>query len=440
MVGAGYVGLVAAVCFAKKYDVICVDTDVAKIDMINNGKSPFFEPGLDAMLSEVHKTGKILATTDMDEALLDADFVFISVGTPSLSSGAIDLSFICSAAEGIGNALSKIDRFVVLVQRSTVVPTSTREVVQKLVERASGKTAGKDFGIAFVPEFLREGSAVDDFLNPDRIIIGTENQRTLKLLFQLYEDFYGNLTAEKIIGMSIESAELVKYASNAFIATKISFANEIARIAELIDGVDVVDVMRGVGLDHRVNPKYFNAGAGFGGSCFPKDIKALIHFARTHAFDPILIESVLERNNLQMIHIADLAEDALGMMNDKRITILGLSFKPGTSDMREAPSIKIISELIERGVGEIIACDPIAIPEARKILGERVTFIGNPKEALSGTDCAIIVTEWEIFRKLTPRDFIETMKTPIVIDARRIFPAEEFEKELTYIAVGRRQK
>jgi len=437
VVGTGYVGLVAAVCFARKYDVVCVDTDERKVENINSGKAPFFEPELDDLLTAVHNDKRISATTNLSEAMHDADFVFISVGTPSLHSGAIDLSFVESAAADIGAVLRKINKYVIVIQRSTVVPTTTSKLVQATIERKSGKTAGVDFGIAFVPEFLREGSAVDDFIEPDRVVIGTQDEKVKKALFNLYSKFHEELPSEKIISMSIESAELVKYASNAFLATKISFANEIATLAEVVPGVDVNEVMAGVGLDHRINPRYFQAGAGFGGSCFPKDLNALVHFSRTHAIEPIMLEAVLERNRRQVLHIVDIAENALVSLADKRIAILGLSFKPNTSDMREAPSVKVISELIERGAGTIVGCDPVAIPEAQKIFGDRILYEMNPQQAIKGADCAIALTEWQQFMSLSPDDFLNSMRLPILIDARRIFKAEIFEKRMKYIAIGR---
>ena len=437
VVGTGYVGLVAAASFAQKYNVICVDTDSDKVDSINSAVSPFFEPKLDELLKSSVKSGSISATTDVSEALADADFVFISVGTPSLHTGAIDLSYVETAASQIGEAMRNIDRYIIIVQRSTVIPTTTQNIVKKTIEAKSKKSAGKDFGIAFVPEFLREGSAVNDFIRPDRIIIGTDDKKSREKLFRLYRDFHFEIPAEHIISMSMESAELVKYASNAFLATKISFTNELATIAEMIPGVDIAEVMRGVGLDHRISPYFFGAGAGFGGSCFPKDVKAIINYARTNAIEPILLESVMERNALQIVHIVNIIEDELGSLDNKKIAILGLSFKPNTSDMREAPSLKIISELIERGTSAIVGCDPKALPEAMHILSDRIQFSENPIEAITDADCAIVVTEWEQFKNITPDDFKQNMRTPFVVDARRIYDYDEFAGKIKFIAIGR---
>jgi len=436
IVGTGYVGLVAATCFAGNYPAICVDVDENKVDSINEGRSPFFEPDLNELLQSAVAGKMLRATTDIFDALQNTDFVFICVGTPSTHTGACNLQYIESAARDIGKALKKMDKYIVVVQRSTVVPTTTQNLVCAAIEDESGKQAGKDFGIAFVPEFLREGSAVNDFLKPDRVIIGSKDNRVQKLIRKLYLDFNPNLSENEIQAMSIESAELVKYASNSFLATKISFANEIASLAEQIPGVDVQEVMHGVGLDHRICQSFFNAGAGWGGSCFPKDVKALIHFARTHAFTPLILEGVVERNHRQITHVVDLIENAVCKLHGKRIAILGLSFKPNTSDMRDAPSIKIIGELIERGAGAIIACDPQAVPEAQNILGERILYTENPIEALADSDIAVVLTEWDIFKQLTPQDFVENMRNPVIVDARRIYNVEEFSNKLTIIPIG----
>ena len=437
IIGTGYVGLVAGACFAKKYDVICADIDESKVEAINDGRAPFFEPGLDELLDEVHSAGRISATTDIEYAVAESDFIFICVGTPSLPDGAIDLSYVRQVAEDIGRALANVDSFRVIIQRSTVVPTTTKNLVAPLIEKNSGKVRGRDFGIAFVPEFLREGNAVSDFLNPDRVIIGADDPETAGMVESLYRDFYSNFPADKFLRMSIESAELVKYASNSFLATKISFANEIAALAEKIPGVDVDEVMRGVGLDHRISPHYFGAGPGFGGSCFPKDLRALIHFARECGIEPILLESVLERNIRQARHIVDVAEQVLGGFDGKRITILGLSFKPNTADMREAPSLRIIEEFRKRGAKDIIAYDPVAIAETKKVIGDLVEYAFSVERALSGSDLAVIVTEWDEFVGLSPEIFVENMRTPVVIDTRRIYDPEEFGGKVRYFAVGR---
>ncbi|RKZ32559.1 UDP-glucose 6-dehydrogenase [bacterium] len=438
IIGTGYVGLVAGVCFAMKYPVVCVDVDSEKVDAINDGIAPFYEPKLDELLQKVSASGNISATTDIEQAVRECDYIFISVGTPSMHSGEIDLRYVKAVARDIGKSLRNMDKYIVIIQRSTVVPTTTRDMVGKIIAENSGKTTGEHFGIAFVPEFLREGNAVDDFLEPDRIIIGTEDKKVEELLHKLYADFYSQFPEDKIISMSIESAELVKYASNSFLAGKISFANEIASLAELIPGVDIVDVMAGVGMDHRISEKYFGAGAGFGGSCFPKDIKALIHFARTKAFEPIILEAILERNNRQAMHIVDLIEDIVSSIHTARITILGLSFKPGTSDMRDAPSLKIISELIERGAGEIVGYDPKANDEARQILGNRIKYADNVQDALRGANIAVVLTEWDEFRKLTPAEFKKCMAESVLVDARRIYNYDEFSSQLKFYAVGRK--
>lgn len=434
VIGSGYVGLVASVCFAKKYNVVCADTNNDKVEKINSGISPIYEPGLDELLSQVVKNGSLRATTDIYEAVRNSRFIFISVGTPSLPSGEINLTFVRTTAEQVGKALSQIHSTPIIIQRSTVVPTTTLEVVKPLIEKNSNKKEGEGFHIAFVPEFLREGTAIYDFENPDRVIIGTHSEFAKSELGKLFSDFHK--TGTPIIFMSPSSAELVKYASNCFLATKISFANEIANLAEALPGVDIDEVMKCVGMDKRINPSFFSAGAGFGGSCLPKDLKALINFARSHNFEPLILSAVEKRNNLQAIHIIDLLETKL-KVKDKKITILGISFKPNTSDIREAPSIRVINELLSRGAGKIIACDPVAIPYAKDVLGDKVDYDENPISALKGAECAIVITEWEQFMKLTPEDFTNNMARPLVLDTRRIYDPVQFSSKLEYIAVGR---
>ncbi len=437
IIGAGYVGLVAGACFARKYPVVCADVDRGKVEAINRGVAPFFEPGLDELLSQTHRAGRITATTDIAEAVRRSDFVFISVGTPSRGDGSIDLSFVEQVAAEIGRALAGDGSHKVIIQRSTVVPTTTQGLVAKLIEQHSGLRAGEDFSIAFVPEFLREGSAVEDFLNPDRVIVGAPDDATAERVVALYRDFYEHLSPEKILVMSVESAELVKYAANSFLATKISFANEIGLIAEKIPGVDVDEVMRGVGLDHRISPHYFGAGPGFGGSCFPKDLRALVHFARDRGVEPIMLEATLRRNQLQAEHIAALTEQFIGALAGKKIAIMGLSFKPNTADMREAPSLRVIEALSARGADRIVAYDPVAVPEAKKILGRSVEFADSVEQLLTDADAAILITDWEHFKTLSPEDFVSRMRTPILIDTRRIYDGEIFGKKLRYYAVGK---
>lgn len=433
VIGSGYVGLVASVCFARKYKVICVDSDAEKVEKINSGKSPIYEPGLEELLNQVLKNGSIYATTDIEEAIANSKFVFISVGTPSLPSGEINLTFVKTCAEQIGNAISKMDSAPIIVQRSTVVPTTTTNVVKPIIEKHSGKKEGDGFHIAFVPEFLREGSAIYDFDNPDRIIIGTDSEVARSELEKLFSDFHTSWIP--ILFMSPSSAELVKYAANCFLALKISFANEMAHIAEILPGVDVDEVMKGIGMDKRINPQFLGAGAGFGGSCLPKDLKALIHFARSHNLEPYILSAVEKRNHIQPIHIVDLIERKMKVA-DKKITILGLSFKPNTSDVRDAPSIRVINELLSRGAGSIVACDPVAIPSAREVLGDKIHYDSNPPSALKGAECCIVITEWEQFKELVPDDFINNMARPFVVDARRIYDANLFSAKLEYIAVG----
>jgi nucleotide sugar dehydrogenase len=434
VIGSGYVGLVDAACLSKKYRVICNDIDGKKIEQINAAHAPFYEPKLNDVLKKSVMSGNLTATNDLNEALQDASLILISVGTPSMENGEIMLDYVSKAAEGIAKNL---DHYSIIVTRSTVIPGTTNNIVKKTIERISGLKDGVDFGVAFVPEFLREGNAVDDFMKPDRIVIGSDDGKVVSYLKMFFKDFYDGFPSDKIIAMSTESAELVKYSSNAFLAIKISFANEMAELAEKIPGVDVVDVMNAVGLDNRIGRKFLGVGAGFGGACLPKDLKALKHFSYANDVKPMLVEAALQRNDLQANHIVELASKELGDLSDKRIAILGLSFKPETSDIREAPSLKIIQKLLNRGATNIIACDPKAIDGVKSELGNKIEYTTDPDIALRGADCAIVVTEWEIFKRIGTNKFTELMNKPVVIDGRRIYPAKDFEKKIKLISIGR---
>jgi UDPglucose 6-dehydrogenase len=327
IIGTGYVGLVAAACSADKgFEVITSSHDEDKVKTINKGRAPFYEKGLDEIVERAVKKGTLRAVIGREEAILNSDISFIAVGTPSLPDGSADLTFIKRTALEIGKALKKRGDYHLVVARSTVVPGTTRTVIKPLVEKESGKKAGLDFGLCMSPEFLRQGNAVYDTLRPDRLVVGEFDTRSGDMLYDFYEQFYGK-DSFPILRMNMESAEMVKYASNAFLATKISFINEIASICETVAGVDVYEVAKGVGLDSRISPKFLRAGSGFGGSCFPKDVKALIAFAKERDYEPNLLEEVLNKNIRQAMHVVELAESGLGTLQNKTIAILGLSFK-----------------------------------------------------------------------------------------------------------------
>ncbi|MFW9938152.1 MAG: UDP-glucose dehydrogenase family protein, partial [Candidatus Thorarchaeota archaeon] len=302
----------------------------------------------------------------------------------------------------------------------------------------SGKEPGKDFGLCMQPEFLAEGRSIEDTLNPDRIVIGEFDGKSGAMLQEFYEYFYGDhLKNCPLLRMNLESAELVKYGNNCLLSTKISYANEFANFAQLVPNVDVSQVMKGVGLDYRINPRFLKAGAGFGGSCFHKDVNAIMAWAKSKGYNSRLLKAVLDINDDQAIKVVDIAEELAGRLAGKKVCLLGLSFKPGTDDMREAPSIRIIKELRNRNVSNIIGYDPKAKKTAKEVLGDKIQYADSIQQALNQSECAILVTEWDEFAKLTPDDFKRNMKTPNLVDGRRVFNFEEFRKALPFRAIGR---
>jgi len=435
VIGAGYVGLVSAICFADRgYEVTLSTENPEKAKLIGQGIPPFHETGLEEVLRRTVSSGKLRATLGREDAVLNSDVTFVAVGTPSRSDGSIDLKFIKDSSAKIGEAIRKKNGYHLVAVRSTVVPGTTENLVKPTIEKHSSKNTGKDFGLVMQPEFLRQGSAIYDTMTPDRIIIGEYDPRSGEMLLNLYKEFYG----EKLpptVHMNLASAEMIKYASNAFLATKISFINEIANICEKVPGVDVAKVAEGMGLDQRIGKRFLHAGAGFGGSCFPKDLEAIIAFSRDRRYKPKVMESVLRVNKDQATHVAQLAKKQLGTLRKKRIALLGLSFKPGTDDLREAPSIRIIHHLLREGA-KVIAYDPVAISNTRKILGKRIAYAESALSCLANADAAIVVTEWKEFKKLTPTEFKERMRQPVLIDARRIYAPATYGLDLTYSAIG----
>lgn len=435
VVGSGYVGLTVGVCFASRgFRVVCVDVDVERVRRIGRGEALFYEPKLDELLRDAVNRGLLSSTTDVAEAVADADFSFICVGTPSLPDGHVDLSQVRAAASAVGRALRDKSGYHVVVVKSTVVPGTTLGVVLPLLERESGKKLGNGFGLAVNPEFLSEGSAVDNFLHPDRIVIGGCDERSGNALEQLYRKFYGD-DMPPVVRVSPSTAELIKYASNAFLAMKVSFINTIANICERTPGADVVDVARGIGLDRRIGRLFLRAGLGYGGPCFPKDIRALISYSKDVEYDPVLLEAVERVNDLQPFRAVELAKKLVGDLRGKRVAILGLSFKPNTSDMRDATSIKLVNKLLQEGA-EVVVYDPVAVKEAKKIFGSSVVYAGSARECIHGADCCVVVTEWDEFRELKPEDFLREMRIPAVVDGRRIYDPEIFRGKLRFAAIG----
>lgn len=406
VIGLGYVGTVTGVCLAELgNNVVFVDIDDNKIKDLNSGNSPVFEPGLDELIKK--NKGKIVATQDFAEALGTSDVTFLCVGTPSNKDGSINLEYIISASNSVGEVLKNKDEFHTVLVKSTVLPGTTEEIVKPIIEKRSGKDAFNNFGLASNPEFLKEGNAVNDFFNADRIVIGVKDQKTREILEMLYSSF----TCPKII-TDIKTAEMIKYASNAFLATKISFSNEIGNMCKRL-GIDTYQVFKGVGLDNRINPAFFGAGIGFGGSCFPKDVQALISKSREIDVDPKILKSVIDVNENQPLKMIEILKKHM-TLKGKKIGVLGLAFKPETDDIRESRAIPIIRMLIENGVN-VAVYDPRAMENFRKLFPQ-VNYCSNADEVLD-SDAILIVTEWKEFKNLN-------YKGKIVIDGRRIEKAE----------------
>jgi UDPglucose 6-dehydrogenase len=420
VIGTGYVGLCTGVGFAiKGHDVICVDIDKKKINMINAGKSPIYEPLLDEYLARVIKQNKFQATTDLDYAIKNTDVSFISVGTPSRPDGSMDTKYIAQTSESIGKIFKKKKSYHVVVVKSTVLPGTTENVAKKNIEKFSGKKAGRDFGIAMNPEFLREGKALEDFLNPDRVVIGGIDKKSSDTIEKLYAKFDA-----PVVKTNIKTAEMIKYVSNAFLATKISLINEVGNMCKEL-GINTYDVAKGVGYDKRIGDKFLNAGIGYGGSCFPKDVKALISKAREMGYKARLLEDVISVNEDQPFRVIAVLKKHVPVLRGKKIALLGLAFKSDTDDIREAPAIKIIDRLLkEKAV--ITAYDPKAA-ENMKALFPKIRYAKSSREAIKGADVCLVLTEWDEFKKLTDRDFSQ-MKSNIIIEGRRILDDKKVKR------------
>lgn len=435
IVGTGYVGLSTAVGFASKgYSVITSTHDREKALKINQGIPPFYEPNLEDLLKDAVKNHKLECVLSSEDAVGTTDITFIATGTPSKRDGSIDLKYIEVSAREIGEALKKKEPYHLVVIKSTVVPGTSEKAVRPTIERYSGKKCCVDFGLCMSPEFLRQGTSLYDTLNPDRIVIGEHDRKSGDYLESLYREFYGEKTPP-IVRTNPSSAELIKYASNALLATKISFINTVANMCEKIRGADVKEVALAMGLDRRIGPEFLNAGVGYGGSCFPKDIKAIIALSRTLGYEPELLEAVENINHAQPQRAVELCKRFLGNLRGKNIAILGLSFKSNTDDMREARSVPIINQLLKEGA-RVKAYDPAAIERAKAIFKRKIIYASTVFGCLKGADCCILVTEWEQFKKLKPKDFISNMKQPVLIDGRRIYEAKTFSKKLKFAAIG----
>ncbi|WP_027284651.1 UDP-glucose dehydrogenase family protein [Rubritepida flocculans] len=429
IIGAGYVGLVSAACFAEfGTDVVAVDADAAKVEALSAGRIPIYEPGLDRLVAENVKDGRLTFTTDLKAALREAAAVFLAVGTPSRrGDGHADLSYVFAAAE---QAAREAEAPFVLVTKSTV-PVGTGAKLRELVARVRPDL---DIVVASNPEFLREGSAIGDFMRPDRVVIGADSDRAFAVLRRLYRPLY--LIETPIIATSIETAELIKYAANAFLATKVTFINEIADLCERV-GADVHDVSRGMGLDGRIGRKFLHPGPGYGGSCFPKDTLALARTARDAGAPVTLVEATIAANEARKRAMAERMLALLGAPAGKRVAVLGLAFKPETDDMREAPSLAILPRLVSAGV-EVVAFDPVAMPNARPLLPAAVSYAGNALAAAEGADAVMLLTEWNEFRAITPERLKAAMRGRLIFDCRNAWdPLAMREAGLDYRGVGR---
>lgn len=432
--GTGYVGLVTGTCFAEVgNDVVCMDVDENKIARLNNGEIPIYEPGLEDLVRRNHKAGRLRFTTDPDEAVRHGTFQFIAVGTPPDEDGSADLQYVLAVARTIAE---RMDEYRVIIDKSTV-PVGTADRVREQVQ-AVLRERGVDvpFDVVSNPEFLKEGAAVDDFMKPDRIIVGTDNPRTTELLRALYAPF--NRSHDRLIAMDIRSAELTKYAANAMLATKISFMNELANLAERL-GADIEQVRIGIGSDPRIGYHFIYPGAGYGGSCFPKDVQALARTAMQVDYRPELLLAVEEVNRRQKELLFSKIQRFFGDLKGRTFGLWGLAFKPNTDDMREAPSRVLMEALWEAGAS-VRAFDPEAMNECRRIYGERadLTLCDSPEAVLDGADALVIVTEWQLFRSPDFQAIRKALKQPVIFDGRNLYdPVQMAKAGFRYFAIGR---
>jgi UDPglucose 6-dehydrogenase len=428
VVGTGYVGLVTGTCFAEfGLHVSCVDKDRDKIDQLRAGRIPIYEPGLGELVAKNVKEGRLSFSTDIPEALRNSLVVFIAVGTPQDDDGSANLEYVLDVAAEVGRNLNG---YKVVVTKSTV-PVGTGRRVEKIVARESGHDI--KFDIASNPEFLREGSAIEDFMRPNRVVIGADTDQAVAILRDLYRPLY--LIETPFVITTVETAELIKYASNAFLATKISFINEMANLCERV-GADVHAVAKGMGLDKRIGPKFLHPGPGYGGSCFPKDTKALVRAATNADYDFKIVKAVCEVNSAQRRIMTDKIVRATGGVAGKRIGFLGLTFKPNTDDMRDAPAKDIIDDLIEMGAS-VMAFDPAGMDEAAKVLPQ-VTYCVDAYQAVEGADALVLITEWNQFRNLDLERIKSIMNEPVFLDLRNVYEPERLRKlGFVYDGVGR---
>jgi len=427
VVGTGYVGLVAGACFAESgNDVVCVDNNHAKVRLLRRGKIPIYEPGLEELVRRNRTEKRLNFTTTLPKAVRDSAVVFIAVGTPQGEDGSADLKHVLEVAREIARAMNG---YKVIVNKSTV-PVGTSEKVREVIRRETTHP----FSVVSNPEFLKQGAAIDDFMKPDRVVVGAEDPRAQALMLELYEPF--TRTGAPIMMMDCASAELSKYAANAMLATRISFMNEVANVCELV-AADVDQVRRAIGADKRIGPSFLFPGVGYGGSCFPKDVRAMQRFAADNAYDFKILDAVEQVNTLQKTKLLALMRKHFGSLKGKTVAVWGLAFKPRTDDMREAPAIPLIEALLSAGV-EVQAFDPEAVRVARGIFGSRITYAASGYDAVKGADALAIVTEWNEFRRPDFGKMRAVMRSPVVFDGRNLFaPAHMKQHGFTYYSIGR---
>ena len=433
IVGTGYVGLVSGTCFSEMgINVTCVDIDENKIGKLQNGEIPIYEPGLDEMVLRNVEAGRLHFTTDLASCLNDVEIVFSAVGTPPDEDGSADLKYVLEVARTVGKNMNK---YLVLVTKSTVPVGTARKVKAVIQEELDKRGVTIDFDVASNPEFLKEGAALKDFMSPDRVVVGVESQRAKDLMNKLYKPFV--LNNYRILFMDIPSAEMTKYAANSMLATRISFMNDIANLCELV-GADVDMVRRGIGADARIGTKFLYPGCGYGGSCFPKDVKALIHTGKEYGYHMRVIEAVEAVNETQKSIVFEKLFSAFdGDLKDKTVALWGLSFKPETDDMREAPALVIIEKLLANGA-KVNVYDPIAMEECRRRVGDKVTYCRDMYEAIIDADALALVTEWKQFRIPSWKVVKKAMKGNVVVDGRNIYDYKEVESEgFVYRGIGK---
>lgn len=434
VVGTGYVGLVSGTCFAETgVDVVCVDIDKRKIDMLNNGQIPIYEPGLEDIYKKNVEKGRLTFSNNLAESIKDADVAFIAVGTPPDEDGSADLKYVLGVAREIGK---NMDHYMVVVTKSTVPVGTSVKVKSAILEELKKRNEDIPFDVASNPEFLKEGSAVDDFLRPDRIVVGTESEAAKKVMNRLYKPFV--LNGHPILFMDITSSEMTKYAANSMLATKISFINDIANLCEIV-GADVDAVRRGIGSDPRIGNKFIYPGTGYGGSCFPKDVQALVRTADEKGYSLDILKAVEAVNYRQKaVLFSKIFNHFKGDLKGKKIAVWGLAFKPKTDDMREAPSLVIIEKLLEAGA-TVVAYDPVAMHEAQRILGDRISYSKDEYGACIDADALVLVTEWSEFRAPDFRVLQKLLKNKLIFDGRNIYdPSELAELGFSYYAIGRK--